>query len=140
MRHQIAELEPALGSIILVDRDMVDIAEPQAALAQAIGDRLRGKSRPMLDPAKPLLFRRGDQLAVAHQRRRSIGVEGVDAEDDQRSAALSVAETTETHELALFFWNGEYIRTVGPLPQLHSSRPIAPDRVKPVALLHKEIP
>ena len=37
----------------------------------------------MLLPPKTLLSGRGDQHPVAHERRRSVGVEGVEAEYDQ---------------------------------------------------------
>jgi len=52
----------------LVDSNMVYIGEAQPCFLQAIGDGLRGKPSPMLNPAKPLLFSGCDQFAVSHQR------------------------------------------------------------------------
>src|SRR4051812_36973889 len=61
--QQISELARQLCRAVLVDREMVDIAKAQLAFTQAIRDRLRRKSGPMLDPAKPLLLRCGDQFS-----------------------------------------------------------------------------
>jgi hypothetical protein len=62
---------------------MGHVAEIKLRLVQTIGDRLRRKPRPMLDPAKPLLLGSGNQLAAAQNASRGVGVIGVDAEDDQ---------------------------------------------------------
>ena len=77
-----------VGAAVLIDRDVVDVVESNAGLAQAIGDRLRGKPGPMLDPPEPLLLRRGDQHAVAHEAGGGVGVEGVEAEDDHYERRL----------------------------------------------------
>ncbi len=82
MGRQIGDLAHAVGAAVLIDRDMVDIGEAQPGFAQAVGDGLRGKPRPMLDAAKALLFGGRHQFAVPHQRRRGIAVEGIEAEDD----------------------------------------------------------
>ena len=50
-----------MGAAVLVDRDMIDIGQRNAGLAQAVCDRLRGKAGPMLDAAKALLFGGCDQ-------------------------------------------------------------------------------
>src|SRR6516162_11597327 len=52
-RRQIGDFAQAMGAIVLVDRNMAYIGEAQSCFVQAIGDGLRGKPNPMLDPAKP---------------------------------------------------------------------------------------
>jgi hypothetical protein len=68
MDRQICDFSQAPGAIVLVDSNMVYIGEAQPCFPQAIGDGLRGKPRPMLNPAKPLLFSGCQQSAVPHQR------------------------------------------------------------------------
>ena len=82
MGGKIGEPPHAMGAPVLIDRDMRHIAEPQPRFPQAISDRLRRKSGPVLDPPEALFFGRGQQNAVAHQRCRGITVESVEAEDD----------------------------------------------------------
>ena len=60
-----------------VDRNMIDIGQFEPAFAQAIIDRARRQTGPMFDPAKALLFRRGDEFAVDKQTRGGIGVVSV---------------------------------------------------------------
>ena len=60
--QQVAELAQQIGATVLIDRDMIDVGERDACLAQAIGDRLRGKARPMLDAAEALLLGGRDEL------------------------------------------------------------------------------
>ena len=65
MRCQIREFAPALRAVILIDGNMIDVAQTQPRFGQAVGDRLLRKPRPMLDAAKPLFLGRGNQLPVA---------------------------------------------------------------------------
>ena len=81
----------AIGAAVLVDGDMVHVGEAEARLAQAICDRLRGETRPVLDAAKALLLGGGDELAVAHQSSRRVAVEGVKAEDDHASCGAQIS-------------------------------------------------
>src|SRR5215471_13964919 len=53
MERKIGDLAPAVSAAVLVDRNMMYIGQAQPCFVQAIGDRLRGKPGPMLDPAKP---------------------------------------------------------------------------------------
>ena len=95
MAEKIADLAHSMGTVVQVDRDMVHIAEAQAGFAQAIGDRLRGKPRPMLDAPKTLFFCGCHQLAVHHQGSRRIAVEGIDAEDNHGGISnYDLVETT----------------------------------------------
>src|SRR5215831_2834011 len=55
MSRRIGDLAQALGAVVLVDRYMMHVREARPCFVQAIGDGLRGKPSPMLDPAKPLL-------------------------------------------------------------------------------------
>ena len=80
--QDVAELPQLVGAAVLVDRDMVDVAQARAGFREAIGDRLRGKAGPVLDAPEPFLLGGGDQHAVADQARRGVGVERVDAEND----------------------------------------------------------
>src|SRR5213596_904262 len=59
---------------------VVDFRARQTRLFQTIADRLRGKSRGILDAVKSLLFDGGDQTAVAHNRRGSVSVVGINPE------------------------------------------------------------
>src|SRR5215472_3017146 len=68
MGHQVCDFAETLGAIVLVDSNMVYIGEAQSYFLQAIGDGLRGKPSPMLNPAKPLLFSGCHQFAVPQQR------------------------------------------------------------------------
>src|SRR5262249_6134107 len=80
--QNVCDLPRAVGAAVLVHRDVVDVAKPKLGFAQAIGNRLAGKARPMLDPPKPLLFCSGNEDSVSHEGGRSIAVKGVKAEDD----------------------------------------------------------
>lgn len=51
---------------------MIDFAEADSGLLQAEPDRLGGKTAVVFDPGEPLLLGEGDDLAVAHQRRRRV--------------------------------------------------------------------
>src|SRR5262249_27243283 len=58
---EISKFAPEVGAAVLIERDMIQLAETDAGFAQAISDRLGGKSRPVLDAAKALFFRGGNQ-------------------------------------------------------------------------------
>src|SRR4051794_38223563 len=51
-------------SRLAVDRDMIDLANVQARLAQTVVDRFRRQACPMLDPPETFFFRRGDEFPV----------------------------------------------------------------------------
>ncbi len=80
----VGELAQGVGAVVLVDGDMVDVADGEIRLAQAIGDRLGGKPGPVLDAAEAFLLGGGDERAVANERRRGVAVKRVEAKDDQR--------------------------------------------------------
>src|SRR5262249_1097420 len=65
MGCEVPQLAQPMGPAVLVDRDVLHIAEPEVRLAQAIGDRLRRKSGPALAPVKAPFLGRGDQHAIA---------------------------------------------------------------------------
>jgi hypothetical protein len=81
MAQKIANFSDSMRAAVRVDRDMLDIAKTQPRFAQAIGDRLRRKSSPMLDAPKTLFFCRRYQHAVPYQGSRRICVKGVNPED-----------------------------------------------------------
>ena len=81
--RQICDLAHAVGAAVLVDRHMFDIGKAQPGFTQAVGNGLRGKPGPMLDPAKALLLGGCHQSAVPHQRGRGIAVKGIETQDDQ---------------------------------------------------------
>jgi hypothetical protein len=78
----VGHLPEQIGPVVLINGDVLDIGEPEARFAQAVGDRVRREAGPMLQAAKSLLFRRRNERAVAHQGGRRIGVECIEAEDD----------------------------------------------------------
>src|SRR5262249_20392755 len=53
----------------------------QTCLGQAISDRLAWKARIMLHAAKSLFLSRRNDFAVNYQRRRTVVIEGRDAEN-----------------------------------------------------------
>ena len=88
-RQREGELAPAVGGIVAVDRNMVDIGQRDPCLAQAIADRFAGKAAPMLDAAKTLLFDRCDEFAILDQAGGRVGVIGVEPENVGH-AAMSI--------------------------------------------------
>src|SRR6185369_3696514 len=60
---------------------MVYFVERQPRFLQAIANRQSGKSGSVFDAVESLLLDRGNQLAVAHDRRRSVAVIRIDSED-----------------------------------------------------------
>ena len=79
--QDVAELAPAVGAVVAVDGDVLDVAERDAGLGQAVADRFAGKAAPVLDAAEALLLDGGDQGAVLDQAGRGVGVIGVQPED-----------------------------------------------------------
>src|SRR5258708_38511114 len=77
----IAKLAPAIGAVVAVDGDVLDIGQRNACLGEAISDRFAGEAAPMLDAPEALLLDRRDQDAVSHQASSGIGVVGIEPED-----------------------------------------------------------
>ena len=94
MAQQIAKLTDEVSPAVLIDRDVVHVTQTNPCLAQAIADRLRRKTGPVLLTAKSLLLRGGDEHAVAHKRRRGIRVESVESKDDQAGPFFKCARYT----------------------------------------------
>ena len=88
-REHIGQLAPAVGPVVTVDRDVVDVAQLDTGLGEAVSDRFTGKAAPVLDPPETLLFDGRDQLAVLHQAGSGIGVKGVKSEDVSHPKCLS---------------------------------------------------
>lgn len=75
-------LAQQVGARLARDGDAAELG--QAAGADRVEtelDRLAGEARPVLDAAEALLLDPGGERAVAEDRRRGVGVEGVEAED-----------------------------------------------------------
>ena len=78
--------------------DMVDVGELDRRLAQAVVDGVKGqlpgrkRHRPLavLDPGEPLLFGRGDHLAVLDQARRRVVERGIDAQRVHPTTPISL--------------------------------------------------
>ena len=88
MGCEIGEPAQPVGAPILIDCDMRDIVQPQPRFPQAISDRLGRKSGPVLDAPEALLFSRGQEHAVADERRRGIAVKRVESEDDHGASLV----------------------------------------------------
>src|SRR4030095_17037448 len=52
--QDIAELAPAVGAVVAVDSDVLDVGEGDAGLVEAVADRFAGKAAPVLDAAEAL--------------------------------------------------------------------------------------
>jgi hypothetical protein len=76
-----AKPSPIVYSRFPIDRDMVDIGDLEPGFPQTIIDRLRRQTGPMFDPAKPLLFRGSNDLAIDDQTSRGISVISVKTQD-----------------------------------------------------------
>src|SRR5260221_9967951 len=76
------EFAPDVRPVVLIERDMVDLAQLYARLAKAVTDRLRWESGPMLDAPEALLLGRRDKHAVAQNAGGTIAVEGVQSQND----------------------------------------------------------
>ena len=55
---------------IAIHRDVIDIGKPNACLPQAVSDRLNRQPRPVFNPEKALLFRRGNQNSITDDASR----------------------------------------------------------------------
>jgi hypothetical protein len=77
--------EPGLGTQrrarAAVDRDRVEIARIRARDRQARRSGAVRQAGTVLDPAQALFLDRGDHLAIRQQRRRGVGVVGVQPQD-----------------------------------------------------------
>src|ERR1700756_2121595 len=82
VRYHVSKLAMEIGPAVLVDGDVLDISKSNAGFPKAIGDRLGRKPGPVLHSAKPLLFRCGQELAVANKGRGGVPMEGIETEDD----------------------------------------------------------
>ena len=85
--QNVGDLAKEVGPTVLIDGDVVDLRERELGLAQAIGDGLRGKPGPVLDPAEALLLRRRNEHPVAHEGGGGVSVKGVEPEDDHSGDA-----------------------------------------------------
>ena len=79
--EHIGELAPAIGAIVAVDRDMLDVGQRDIGFGQAISDRFAGEAAPVLDAPEALFLDGGDQGAVLHKAGGGIGVVGVQPKD-----------------------------------------------------------
>ena len=66
---------------LVVEDDVVDVLQRDPAGLQAVFDRLGGEGRIVADAREALLLRGGHDLALLHQRRGAVVIEGGDAED-----------------------------------------------------------
>src|SRR6187399_2700213 len=81
-------LAPEMRLRVARDPDVVDLVGSDAGHFQAGSNRLRRKTRDVLDPAEPLFFDGGDELTVADQDRGDVSVVRVDAENIHEMSAL----------------------------------------------------
>ena len=141
--------QPRLG--IARNRDVIDFGEFRAGLVEAILNRARRQARGVLHAIQPLFFDRREELAVDDDRRRSIRVIGVDAENDHfRMSSVSrnwiVLQATETaasfraigisREVAAeipLYPLIQYVETPGPRPRRPVCKKIIPNLPRLVA-------
>src|SRR5262249_42971693 len=76
---------------LVVEADIVDVADADAALAQAVGDGMVGEPGVVLLASEALLLRRGDDVAVAREAGRRVVVERRDAENRGHGALRTAA-------------------------------------------------
>src|SRR5881227_896820 len=81
------DLPVQTGRGVTRDAKVFDLINTDARCAQAVSNRLRRKTRAVLDAIKAFFFNRRDQLAVANDRRRRIAVICVYAEDVHSSSS-----------------------------------------------------
>src|SRR5690242_17378699 len=81
LQRHVAKLAEQIGPVAAIDGDVSYVGEINLSFLQAVMDGLRWESRPVLDPAKPLLFCCGEQFAMPHDASRRIRVVGIDAQD-----------------------------------------------------------
>ena len=88
--HQAFELEERL----VVKRHVIDLGGGHAGLLKAIAQGIERKIRIVFFARKALFLRRGDDLAVAHQRGGAVVIERRDADDDHAFKPGTVAIRT----------------------------------------------
>ena len=71
-----------VGLRIRIDRDISDIAQPNAGLAKAIIDRFTWKAGPVFDAPEAFFLDSRDKPTVVHEASRSIAVIRIDTEDE----------------------------------------------------------
>src|SRR5262245_29873787 len=76
---------------LVVERDVTEIAESDAALGEAVAERVGGESRVVPLAREPLLLRCRHDRAVPDQARRAVVVEGRNAEDVRRQRSFPKA-------------------------------------------------
>jgi hypothetical protein len=67
LREKVAYFAQEVCAVVLIKGDVVNIRELNACFTQAISDRLRRKSCPMLYTPESLLLRGSNQLTVSYQ-------------------------------------------------------------------------
>ena len=67
-----------------IDCDMIDAAQSEPRLAQAVVDRAGRQARPMFDSPKTFLFRRGNNFSIHDQARSGIGIIRIKPENRHR--------------------------------------------------------
>src|SRR5205085_6588125 len=70
-----------VGAGVPRDADVLEIVGGAACFFQAVPNRFRWESGPVLDAPEPLFFGGGHDLAVPQETGGGTGVIGVDAED-----------------------------------------------------------
>ena|SRR5882672_8662695 len=83
MWKEVPNFSQDVRGIILIDGDMIHIGEPNSCFAQTKRNRLRWKARPVFHATEPFFLSGGDQIAIAKQRRRGIGMKCIEAKNDQ---------------------------------------------------------
>ena len=76
-----AELSDEIGSGMLVDAYVVDVGERDPRLLKAVGNRLGGKARPMLDAVEPFLLYGHGEFTVNQQSGGRVSVISVQAQN-----------------------------------------------------------
>ena len=84
--HCVAELGAEAGPRIARHGDVIHFSQLHAGLIEAELNRASRKPGGVLDAVEALLFDRGDQAAVHHDRGGSVGVIGVDSQNDHERA------------------------------------------------------
>ena len=69
-----SEPAPVVHAGLSIDRNMIDFLEGDAALAQAVIDRVCRQAGPVFDASKAFLLRRRYELAILDQTGRGIAV------------------------------------------------------------------
>jgi len=82
--HGVEELRLESRPGIARHGNMIDFLKFDARAIQAKPNRLRGEARRILDAIQALLFHGGDKSPVNNDRRRSVGVISVDAQNNHR--------------------------------------------------------